>query len=73
MTISELITELQKYPQDIMVVVNGYEGGYVEKINIHGGFIKLNVNKQEYYGPHDDADIGEKGLAVAVISRGGNR
>ena len=28
MTVTELIAILQTYPQDILVVVDGYEGGY---------------------------------------------
>jgi hypothetical protein len=53
MTIAELIEKLQKYPQDLRVVVRGYEGGvddvdYVEETEIY-----LNHNTAWYYGKHE--------------------
>lgn len=55
MTNKKLIEELQKYPEDMLVMKAGYEGGYkdiglpIEKENI-----LLNVNTEWYYGPHED-------------------
>jgi hypothetical protein len=53
MTIAELIEKLQNYPQDLRVVVRGYEGGvddvdYVEETEIY-----LDYYTDWYYGTHE--------------------
>lgn len=55
MTVSELIEELQKQPQHLRVVVDGYEGGYgdIDKDHISVVCLKLNVNDAWYYGEHE--------------------
>lgn len=53
MTIKELIEQLQKHDQDRVVMVDGYEGGLDSDIGISTGDVVLNVNAQDYYGPHE--------------------
>lgn len=52
MTVKELKEKLKDIPDDIIVVVDGYEGGQqdIKKIEIKD--LVLNANKCEYCGPH---------------------
>ena len=56
MKVKELIDELRKYPADMRIILCGYEEGYVDLQIIKLTEIELNVNKESYYGPHDDVD-----------------
>lgn len=54
MTVAELIEKLKEYPQDLRVVVHGYEGGvndvgYFEEMDIY-----LNYNTVWFYGKHEE-------------------
>lgn len=54
MTVEKLISELQKLPPNLPVLVNGYEGGYCDILKIVTTKVKLNVNLESYNGPHDE-------------------
>lgn len=56
MTVSELIEELRKLPQNSMVVVNGYEGGVKSVDFVDETVVALNVNTEWYYGEHEIYD-----------------
>ena len=62
MTVKELVELLGKYPEDLRVVVNGYEDGYddlsLERISI----IKIQLNTQihDWEGQHSDFYGSEK-------------
>lgn len=60
MTITELIAALQQFPNPDTtdVIVNGYEGGYVDLTSNHLVAIDVvcNANSSWWYGPHDDLD-----------------
>lgn len=55
MTIAELGELLANYPQDLPVMIDGYEGGFddvdIGRIAIRE--IQLDVNKYWFYGRHD--------------------
>ena len=79
MTVAELIEELKTRPQDMMVVVLGYEGGYDNPEIQNNGTLVLNDNwdGQEklhwYNGRHGEAYRAEEGDELAqcvVIGRG---
>ena len=55
MTIAELREILANYPQDLPVMVDGYEGGYDDAAGdrIATREIQLAVNKEWFYGRHD--------------------
>ena len=53
MTVQELIDKLSALPRDQIVVRNGYEGGVAEVTEITSKKIKLHVNPEWYYGPHE--------------------
>ena len=79
MTVAELIEELNKLPQDMLVLVPGYEGGY-DNIEVQrNGAVVLDDNwdGQEklhwYNGRHGEAYRAEEGDELAqcvVIGRG---
>ena len=62
MTVKELAELLRKYPDDLQVVVNGYEDGYddlsLERISI----IKIQLDTQihDWEGQHSDFYDSEK-------------
>ena len=81
MTVAELIEELKTRPQDMMVVVLGYEGGYDNPEVQNNGTLLLDENwdGQEklswYNGRHSDSykgcsEEGESPTPCIVIGRG---
>ena len=63
MTVAELIEKLKEYPQDLRVVVRGYEEGVddvgsLEEINI---LLNYYGEDQWYYGRHDRVYAGSSG------------
>ena len=65
MTVKELVELLGKYPEDLRVVVNGYEDGYddlsLERISIIK--IQLNTQTHDWEGQHSDFYDSEKEIA----------
>lgn len=55
MKVFDLILALQALPPDLIVVAPGYEGGYREVKAPWTVMLKLNVNTEWYYGPHEEA------------------
>ena len=54
MTVAELINKLKEIPNETLVLVDGYEGGYSDISISIDVTVSLNVNKESYMGPHDD-------------------
>ena len=54
-TVKELIEALQKLNPSLAVFTPGYEGGYHDATQPSGTGVtlRLNVNDESYYGPHD--------------------
>ena len=68
MNVRELIKELQQHDSEMMVVVNGYEGGYSAIKVISEVGLMLNINKEWYYGPHEMAAVkGEEDRKAILI------
>lgn len=68
MTVKELIQHLGEYDPDLMVVVDGYEGGYSE-INFMTIRLELNANKEiHYYGIHEKTR-DTNGVLALVLAR----
>ena len=71
LTVGELVRLLSAYPEDLRVVVDGYEGGYDDLVaeRIQRLPIGLHVNAARWDGPHDDARYGfpERTDAVEVV------
>lgn len=67
MNVKELIEVLSQYPEDAMVVVAGYEGGYNESRNADEFSLRLNVNTAWYYGKHEEATEDTENPVKAVL------
>ena len=70
MLVGELIEALRKYPEDLRVVVNGYEEGYDDLTpeRIFTAKISLNTGKHEWEGRHGDPRfLEEKTLKRAEL------
>jgi len=68
MTVSELIEELSKHSGNIRVVIRGYEDGVDDIQTLKILKLKLDTNKQWYYGKHsvaeDNDNYDEFGLFI---------
>ena len=62
MTVKELKAQLEKYPPNIHVVVNGYEGGWddINPESISKKEVLLNFSKESYYGKHEELFFVQK-------------
>ena len=73
MKVKDLIAELQKYDQEMLVVVNGYEGGFDSISKVKTIKVTLNARGVEeyWYGEHADArfDTDETGTEVVYLPR----
>ena len=67
MTVQELIDKLSALPRDQVDVRAGYEGGVAEVTELTPKKIKLHVNPEWYYGPHEVVPFrqGASGTLVA--------
>ncbi len=52
MNVGQLIEQLKNYPQDLRVVVRGYEGGYNDVDQFETMKIVIDFNEEWYYGKH---------------------
>ena len=57
MTVAELIEKLKEYPQDLRVVVRGYEGGVDDVSHFEELEILLDYYDAWYYGKHEEARL----------------
>jgi len=53
MNVGQLIEQLKNYPQDLRVVVRGYEGGYNDVDIFEKLKIVLDYHSEWYYGKHE--------------------
>ena len=62
MTVKELMEHLGKYPDDLRVVVNGYEDGFDDLSPERISVIKIQLNTQihDWEGQHSDFYGSEK-------------
>ena len=65
MTVKELVELLGKYPDDLRVVVNGYEDGYDDLSPERISVIETQLDTQIYdwEGQHSDAHSSEKEIS----------
>jgi len=60
MKVKELIEQLSKLDPELMVIVDGYEGGVTEASYADVETIALDVHSEWYYGPHEKVDDIDK-------------
>ena len=65
MTVKELVELLGKYPDDLRVVVNGYEDGYDDLSSERISVVKIQLDTQihDWEGQHSDYYGSEKEIA----------
>lgn len=56
MKVKDLIKNLEEFPADMEVVVQGYEGGCTNISVVEPISVFPNVNTEWYYGPHEQVD-----------------
>ena len=71
MTVRELISLLQDYPDDLRVVVNGYEDGYDDLSPRQLSVMKvgLDTGKYDWQGDHQEVDFlsADRATAAEVV------
>lgn len=59
MKVKDLIAQLSQYSEDTEVVLRACERGYYDADNVIEVDLRLNVNDEWYYGPHE-LDVPDK-------------
>ncbi len=76
MIIEELIRQLQRYPKNSRVIVQGYEDGYDEATSVMEISIQPNTSHEWYNGKYIHSDNAASETAVLIFStdrlRGGD-
>jgi len=77
-TVAELIKKLAILPENLPVVLEGYEGGYNHCLSFETLELALNVYNEDYYGNHEQPELlsekqktQEYALQNALVIRGG--
>lgn len=55
MTVKQLKSALEHYPEDALILVEGYEGGFSDIGLIKETRVQLDLNNEDWLGPHDEA------------------
>jgi hypothetical protein len=58
---------------DAVVVVEGYESGFADVVEVPEGTLRPDVHKQWYYGRHEKAPANEPGTIKAAFIIGEKR
>ena len=68
MIIEELIQQLQSFPKNSRVIVQGYEDGYDEITTLREISIRPNPNHEWYNGKYESSDNAASETAVLIFS-----
>lgn len=66
-TVKDLRKLLEEYPDDMRVIIRGYEGGFNDVRGIKTVEIKLNVHESWWMGKHDEPSHGEAADEKALL------
>ena len=69
MNVKSLIAELEKYDENLLVVVDGYEDGVTENFNLLQVNINTNVHKAWYYGESEISDKKDNTTPALYLQR----
>lgn len=72
MTVKQLQEKLNNFPEDILVMVNGYEEGYNDILEIRELKIKLNVHEHWFEGAHEESTEADAIDAIALLGSNKN-
>lgn len=70
MVVKELIKKLENLSPDVLVVVEGYEGGFADVNEVKVVPLKIDVHKEWYYGPHELSELDETGSVKGLLIAG---
>jgi len=70
LTIEQLINKLKTYPNNIKVLVDGYEGGLDAILDITMINIEYDATKQWYYGPFEESESSNTQTVKLISTRG---
>ncbi|HEX7627980.1 MAG TPA: hypothetical protein VF354_03565 [Candidatus Methanoperedens sp.] len=68
MIIEELIQQLQRYPKNSRVLVQGYEDGYDEVTTMKEIYIQQNTSQEWYNGKYINSNNSASETAVLIFS-----
>jgi len=68
MKIKDLISILKEYDKNMMVVISGDCGGFVDDIYFEIIKLELNVNDPPFVGPHNELVDGKGILALSIVN-----
>lgn len=70
MKVKNLIEILKQYDDDLIVSVEGYEGGLSDSFSIDESSVALNVNEEWHYGEHSEyRKVDQEAEKRLIISR----
>ena len=69
MTVQELIDLLKTKDPSLRVVLNGYEGGFSHIEALKKLSLKLNVNEEDFYGPHEEVESDQDESAILIYKK----
>lgn len=72
LSVKQLIAALSTYPQDCLVLIDGYEDGLDALLSIEAATVEYDETKAWYYGPFEASDQSDI-KAVKLISTRGQR
>lgn len=67
LTVEQLINKLQKYPKNLQILVDGYEGGLDAVLSSRIVDVEYDESKAWYYGPFEEVERSQT-KAVRLIS-----
>jgi hypothetical protein len=59
MNVEQLISKLSQFPQNLTVMVSGYEYGVKEEFEVDVKTVEINYHEGRYGGKHEVVDYGE--------------
>ena len=68
LTVEELIKTLSSYDPNIRVLVEGYEGGFSDILDVRKVNVAFDVHKEDWLGPHEE-DPGSEESAVVLFRK----
>lgn len=66
LTVKKLKELLINYPENLLVLVEGYEGGYSDIGEIKETKVKLNIYKEDYMGPHEETPTAQEPAIILL-------
>lgn len=69
MNVKQLIEILKQYDDDLIVSVQGYEGGVTDSFSVDESRVSLNVNDEWCYGEHSEYINADQEVEKRLIIR----